>query len=64
MTEAEYIAKLARLDRILNDPMVPLDPIEVWRLQSELAGYDDAHGLEDERGVIEQSANTPSHQTL
>lgn len=36
MTEAELDAKLAELDRLLNDPDVRLDPERVWTLLAEL----------------------------
>lgn len=39
MTEAEYRHKLDELDRILNDPDVPLDANRVWSLLSETAPY-------------------------
>jgi hypothetical protein len=37
MTEAEADAKLAELDRLLNDPEVRLDPDRVWTLLAELS---------------------------
>ena len=37
MTEAEFDAKLAEVDRLLNDPEVRLDPDRVWTLLAELA---------------------------
>ena len=39
MTEAEYRRKLDDLDRILNDPDVPLDAGMVWSLLFETAPY-------------------------
>ncbi|WP_135465973.1 peptide chain release factor 1 [Crenalkalicoccus roseus] len=36
MTEREFEAKLAELDRLLNDPEVRLDPDRVWSLLAEL----------------------------
>ncbi len=36
MTEAEYANALNELDRVLNDPTVPLDPTKVWELLSDL----------------------------
>ena len=39
MTEAEYRHKLDDIDRILNDPDVPLDAGRVWSLLSETAPY-------------------------
>jgi hypothetical protein len=37
MTEVDYARKLAELDRLLNDPDVPLQPARVWVLSAELA---------------------------
>ena len=37
MTEAEFDAKLAEVDRLLNDPEVRLDPDRVWTLLAELS---------------------------
>ena len=40
MTDAEYARKLAELDRLLNDPDVPMEPAKVWSLLAELAQRD------------------------
>jgi hypothetical protein len=40
MTEAEYARKLDELDRLLNDPDVPMEPARVWSLLAELADWD------------------------
>ncbi len=37
MTECEEAMKLAELDRILNDPDVPMEPARVWALLAEIA---------------------------
>lgn len=37
MTEIEADAKLAELDRLLNDPEVRLDPDRVWTLLAEIS---------------------------
>lgn len=37
MTESEVQAKIAELDRLLNDPEVALDPDRVWTLLAELS---------------------------
>ncbi len=37
MTETEYSRKLEELDRLLNDPDVPIEPERVWSLLAELA---------------------------
>ena len=36
MSQSEHDAKLDQLDRILNDPDVPLQPALVWSLMAEL----------------------------
>ncbi len=35
--EPEYGRKLAELDRLINDPEVPIQPERVWSLLAELA---------------------------
>jgi hypothetical protein len=40
MTEAEYASKLDELDRLLNDPDVPMEPARVWSLLAEIAQSD------------------------
>ena len=40
MTDAEYSRKLDELDRLLNDPDVPMEPARVWSLLAEIAKFD------------------------
>jgi hypothetical protein len=40
MTEADYTRKLDELDRLLNDPEVPMEPARVWSLLAEISEYD------------------------
>ena len=40
MTDAEYSRKLDELDRLLNDPDVPMEPGKVWSLLAEIAQRD------------------------
>lgn len=40
MTELEYARKLAELDRLLNDPEVPMRPGDVWDLLAEISQQD------------------------
>jgi hypothetical protein len=40
MTDAEYARKLDELDRLLNDPDVPMEPEKVWSLLAEIAQLD------------------------
>jgi hypothetical protein len=44
MTDAEYSRKLDELDRLLNDPDVPMEPARVWSLLAEIAQRDMATG--------------------
>jgi hypothetical protein len=37
MTEAEYAHKLDELERLLNDPDVPMEPARVWSLLAEIS---------------------------
>lgn len=40
MTDQEYAVKLDELDRLLNDPDVPMQPDRVWALLADLAHRD------------------------
>jgi hypothetical protein len=40
MTEADYALKLDELDRMLNDPEVPMEPARVWSLLAEITEHD------------------------
>jgi hypothetical protein len=40
MTDIEYARKLDELDRLLNDPDVPMEPAKVWTLLAEIAQRD------------------------
>jgi hypothetical protein len=40
MTEREFQAKLAELDRLLNDPDVRMDPDRVWTLLAEISAQE------------------------
>lgn len=40
MTDMEYARKLAELDRLLNDPEVPMRPGDVWELLAEISQSD------------------------
>ena len=43
MTEPDdFEAKLAELDRLLNDPEVRMDPDRVWTILAEISGKDAA----------------------
>lgn len=44
MTDTEYARKLDELDRLLNDPDVPMEPARVWSLLAEIAQRDMSGG--------------------
>ncbi|HET9019840.1 MAG TPA: hypothetical protein VFN46_09645 [Acetobacteraceae bacterium] len=43
MTETDYRRKLDELDRLLNDPEVPMQPQRVWSLLAEISSHDLDH---------------------
>ena len=47
MTDADYARKIDEVDRLLNDPDVPMEPSRIWSLLAEIA-------------TLEQSASKPS----
>ncbi len=40
MSEPEYALKREELERLLNDPTVPMEPARVWSLLAEIAEAD------------------------
>ena len=40
MDDQDYAHKLDELDRLLNDPDVPMQPARVWTLLAELSEHD------------------------
>jgi hypothetical protein len=40
MNESDYACKLDELDRLLNDPDVPMEPQRVWSLLAEISRHD------------------------
>lgn len=40
MTDHENARRLDELDRLLNDPDVPMDPSRVWSLLAELSRHE------------------------
>jgi hypothetical protein len=43
MTDTEYSVKLDELDRLLNDPDVPMQPNRIWALLADLSHRDLRH---------------------
>jgi hypothetical protein len=37
--DADYERKVEEVDRLLNDPDVPMEPARVWSLLAEIAQY-------------------------
>jgi hypothetical protein len=50
MTDQEYARKLDELDRLLNDPDVPMQPDRVWSLLAEISQRDLSIGREGQAG--------------
>lgn len=42
MTDSDYARKLDELDRLLNDPEVPMEPARIWSLLAEISVRDTA----------------------
>jgi len=40
MTQRDFEQKLDELDKLLNDPEVPLEPYRVWSLLAEVTQHD------------------------
>jgi len=40
MTDADYRRKLEELDRLLNDPDVPMQPDKIWSLLADVSRPD------------------------
>lgn len=43
MTETEYARKLDEVDRLLNDPDIPIDPARIWSLLADIAERSGIH---------------------
>jgi hypothetical protein len=55
LTDAEYARRLDELDRLLNDPDVPMEPIKVWSLLAEIAQRDRGSARDAAPGSGQQS---------
>lgn len=57
MTDHEYARNLDELDRLLNDPDVPMDPSRVWSLLADLSHHEvpsaKGHGTRVSAGVAQ-----------
>jgi hypothetical protein len=45
MTDDDYTRKLGEMDRVLNDPDVPMQPALIWRLLAEISKHDLQSGI-------------------
>jgi hypothetical protein len=44
MTDEDYSRKLDEVDRVLNDPNVPIQPALIWRLLAEISKHESRSG--------------------
>jgi hypothetical protein len=51
LTDAEYARRIDELDRLLNDPDVPMEPSKVWSLLAEIAQRDLGNARDAATGV-------------
>lgn len=57
MTDADYARKLDELDRLLNDPDVPMLPDRIWSLLADVAGHDArVRGMQEPAGMTQAVA--------
>ncbi len=52
MTDSEYSGKLDELERLLNDPDVPMEPDRIWSLLADVSGRDQTGGFSAARGSV------------
>jgi hypothetical protein len=55
LTDAEYARRIDELDRLLNDPDVPMEPNKVWSLLAEIAQRDLGNERDAATGSGQQS---------
>lgn len=56
MTDADYARKLDELDRLLNDPDVPMLPDRIWSLLADVAGHDQPTRRGGDTGTLSDAA--------
>ncbi len=56
MTDADYARKLDELDRLLNDPDVPMLPDRIWSLMADIARHEANQPLISDHGALTQAA--------
>jgi len=62
MTEEEYARKLEELDRLLNDPDVPIQPARIWSLLEQIAGERNVRTRESALQIKRLESFQPSNQ--
>ncbi len=56
MTETDYARKLDELDRLLNDPAIPMAPDRIWSLLADIARHEQTMPAGSAAGAITQAA--------
>jgi len=51
MTHDEYVRKLQQMNRVLNDPDVPMQPALIWSLLAELSQHDSKAGIRPQAAI-------------
>jgi hypothetical protein len=59
LTDAEYARRIDELDRLLNDPDVPMEPKKIWSLLAEIAQRDLGNAPDAAPGSGQQSDRLP-----
>ena len=52
MTDTEYNRKLDELDRLLNDPTVPMQPARIWDMLAEVAERGEVNSFPNQSGIL------------
>ncbi len=52
MTDTEYNRKLDELDRLLNDPTVPMQPARIWDMLAEVAERGSVNSFPHQSGTL------------
>ncbi|HEX2943357.1 MAG TPA: peptide chain release factor 1 [Rhodopila sp.] len=55
MSDLEYARKLDELDRLLNDPDVPMQPDLIWSLLADVSGLEGTRGRASSGSIMWQS---------
>jgi len=45
MTDEDYLRKLGEVDRVLNNPDVPIQPALIWQLLAEISAHESRAGM-------------------